>query len=110
VKVVSAIMGPHAFVPVQQALRTYGVLCLTVSEVLGQDGRCHREVYRGQGFVVDLQPHVRLDIVAPDDDAADLVRIIVRVAAGQAADGQVWVSPVHAIVRVRTGQRGIDAL
>jgi nitrogen regulatory protein P-II 1 len=110
VKVVSAIIGPHAFVPVQQALRRFGVLGLTVSQVLRQDGRCHREVYRGQGFAVDLQPYVRLDIVAQDDDAVDVVRILVRVTAGHAADGQVWVTPVDALVRVRTGQRGIDAL
>jgi nitrogen regulatory protein P-II 1 len=110
VKIVSAVVGPHAFVPLQRALRTFGVLGLTVSEVLRQDGRCDREVYRGQGFAVDLRPQVRLDIVAQDADAADVVRIIVRVVAGQFAEGQVWVTPVDAIVRVRTGQRGVDAL
>jgi nitrogen regulatory protein P-II 1 len=108
-KLVSAVITPHRFAPVQQALRTFGVQGLTVSEVLEQEtGR--PEVYRGRRFLVDLQPHVRLDIVAHDSDAADLVHIIVRVAGGPENGGRVWTTPVESLVRVRTGHRGIDAL
>jgi nitrogen regulatory protein P-II 1 len=57
-----------------------------------------------------MSPRVRLDIVAHDEDAADLVRIILRVTAGEAGDGRVWVTPVESIVGVGTGERGVDAL
>ena len=109
-KLVSAVIVPHRFAAVQEALRRFGVHGLTVSEVLEQDGCPHGEFYRGQRFTVDLSPHVRLDIVAHDNDSADLVRIIWRVGAGQAGEGRVWVTPVESMVRVRTGQRGVDAL
>ena len=107
---VSAVIAPHRFAAVQQALRTFGVLGLTVSDVLERDGCQHPEVYRGRRFQADLRPHVRLDIVSHESDADDLVRIIVRVAGGPRNSGRVWVTPVEALVRVRTGHRGIDAL
>ena len=109
-KLVSAVILPRRLAAVHDALRTFGVLGLTVSEVLEQGRRPHQQVYRGQGFRVDLDPHIRLDIVAHDSDAADLVRIIVRVAGSHAGDGWAWVTPVDSMVRVRTGQRGVDAL
>jgi nitrogen regulatory protein P-II 1 len=109
-KLVSAVIVPWRFAAVQTALRTFGVMGLTVSEVLEQDGCRHGELYRGQRITVDLSPHVRLDIVAHDSDAADLVRIIRRVAGSYAGDGRVWVTAVESMVRVRTGQRGVDAL
>jgi nitrogen regulatory protein P-II 1 len=105
VKLVSAVIVPHRFAAIQEALRRFGVFGLTVSEVFEQAGCPHSELYRGQRFTVDLSPCVRLDIVAHDGDAADLVRIIVRVAGGR-----VWVTPVDSMVRVRTGHRGVDAL
>jgi len=105
VKLVSAVIVPHRFAAVQEALRRFGVVGLTVSEAFQQAGCPHRELYRGRRFTVDLSPCVRLDIVAHDEDATDLVRIILRVA-----DGHVWVTPVVSMVRVRTGQRGVDAL
>jgi nitrogen regulatory protein P-II 1 len=109
-KLVSAVIVPRRFAAVQEALRTFGVLGLTVSEVLEQDGHRHGEVYRGRHFTVGLSPHVRLDILAHDSDAGDLVRIIRRVAAAQGGDGRVWVSAIECVVRVRTGHRGVDAL
>ena len=104
-KLVSAVVVPHRFAAVQEALRRFGVVGLTVSAVFEQAGCPHSELYRGRRFTVDLSPCVRLDIVAHDGDAADLVRIILRVA-----DGHVWVTPVVSMVRVRTGHRGVDAL
>ena len=109
-KLVSAIILPRRLAAVQDALRTFGVLGLTMSEVLEQGGPPHREVYRGQCFQVDAAPHVRLDIVAHDSAADALVRIIVRVAGTHAGDGWAWITPVDSMVRVRTGQRGVDAL
>jgi len=109
-KLVSAVIVPHRFAAVQEALRRFGVHGLTASEVLEHDGCPHSEFYRGQRFTVDLSPHVRLDIVAHDSDTADLVHIILRVAGSHAGDGRVWVTPVESLVRVRTGHRGVDAL
>jgi nitrogen regulatory protein P-II 1 len=109
-KLVSAVIRPHRFPAVKEALRTFGVRGATASEVFEQDGCQYGRLYRGQRFTLDMSPQVRLDIVAHDEDAGDLVRIILRVAAGQAGDGRVWVTPVESTVRVRTGQRGVDAL
>jgi nitrogen regulatory protein P-II 1 len=85
---------------------------LTVAEVNGygrQKG--HTEVYRGAEYTVDFVPKVRLDVVVADDDAADVVDVIVKSAAtGQIGDGKVWTTPVEDLVRVRTGERGPDAL
>nr|WP_239028836.1 P-II family nitrogen regulator [Pseudonocardia acidicola] len=108
---VSAVIAPERFAAVREALRTFADLGLTVTEVFERDrsGR-HEEVYRGRHVQVDVSPGVRMEIVAPDGDAADLVHIIARVAAGQPGDGRVWVCPVEAMVRVRTGERGVDAL
>ena len=109
-KLVSAVVDPQRFAAIQEALRTFGVLGVTVSEVFEQDGIRRGQLYRGQRFTIDLSVHVRLDIVAQDSDAADLTRIILRVSAGQSGSGRVWVTPVESVVRVRTGQRGLDAL
>jgi nitrogen regulatory protein P-II 1 len=109
-KLVSAVIRPHRFPAVKEALRTFGVRGATASEVFEQDGCQYGRLYRGQRFTLDMSPQVRLDIIAHDEDASDLVRIILRVAAGQAGDGRVWVTPVESTVRVRTGQRGVDAL
>jgi nitrogen regulatory protein P-II 1 len=109
-KLVSAVIRPHRFAAVREALRTFGALGATASEVFEHDGCEHGQLYRGQRFTLDMSPQVRLDILAHDEDAADLVRIILRVTAGEAGDGRVWVTPVESLVRVRTGQRGVDAL
>jgi len=85
---------------------------LTVGEVSGygrQKG--HTEVYRGAEYQVDFVPKVRLDVVVADEDAADVVDVIVKAAStGQIGDGKVWATPVDQLVRVRTGERGPDAL
>ncbi len=108
-KLVSAVLRPQAYSAVQDALRTFGILGLTVTEVLDRSGRTHGEVYRGRRFQVDLCPHVQLDIVADDSDALDIARIVARVLDGRECHGRVWITPVEALIRVRTGQRGLDA-
>ncbi len=111
-KLVTAVIKPFKLDEVKEALETFGVHGLTVSEVIGygrQKG--HTEVYRGAEYTVDFVPKVRLEIVVADDDAADVVEVIVKAAVtGQIGDGKVWTTPVDDIVRVRTGERGPDAL
>ena len=111
-RLVTAIIKPFKLDDVKTALETFGVHGLTVSEVNGygrQKG--HTEVYRGAEYTVDFVPKVRLDVVVADDDAADVVDVIVKSAAtGEIGDGKVWTTPVDDLVRVRTGERGPDAL
>ena len=111
-RLVTAIIKPFKLEDVKSALETFGVHGLTVSEVNGygrQKG--HTEVYRGAEYTVDFVPKIRLDVVVADDDAGDVVDVIVKAAAtGQIGDGKVWTTPVDDLVRVRTGERGPDAL
>jgi nitrogen regulatory protein P-II 1 len=111
-RLVTAIIKPFKLDDVKSALETFGVHGLTVAEVNGygrQKG--HTEVYRGAEYTVDFVPKVRLDVVVGDDDAADVVEVIVKAAStGQIGDGKVWTTRVDELVRVRTGERGPDAL
>ena len=111
-KLVTAVIKPFKLDDVKSALESFGVHGLTVAEVSGygrQKG--HTEVYRGAEYTVDFVPKVRLDVFVADDDAADVVDVIVNAAAtGQIGDGKVWTTPVEELVRVRTGERGPDAL
>jgi nitrogen regulatory protein P-II 1 len=112
VKLVTAIIKPFKLEDVKSALEAYGVAGLTVSEVQGygrQKG--HTEVYRGAEYKVDFVPKIRVEVVVDDGDADGVVGVIVKAAnTGQIGDGKVWVTPVDAIVRVRTGEKGADAL
>lgn len=111
-KLITAIIKPFKLEDVKSALEGRGVQGLTVSEVSGfgrQKG--HTEVYRGAEYTVDLVPKVRIEIVAEDSAADGIVDAIVAAAqTGKIGDGKVWVSPVDSIVRVRTGERGAEAL
>jgi nitrogen regulatory protein P-II 1 len=97
---------------VKGALEQIGVLGMTVSEVQGygrQKG--HTEVYRGAEYSVDFVPKVRVEVVADDALADKVVDAVVEAArTGKIGDGKVWVTPVEAVVRVRTGERGSDAV
>ena len=111
-KLVTAVIKPFKLDDVKEALETFGVQGLTVGEVNGygrQKG--HTEVYRGAEYKVDFVPKVRLDVVVADDDAKDVVDVIVKAAStGQIGDGKVWTTAVEDLVRVRTGERGPDAI
>ena len=111
-KLVTAIVKPFKLDDVKSALETLGVLGLTVSEIRGygrQKG--HTEVYRGAEYTVDLVPKVRLEILVDDLDAEKVVDTVVEAArTGKIGDGKVWVTSVESVVRVRTGERGADAL
>jgi nitrogen regulatory protein P-II 1 len=111
-KLVTAIIKPFMLEDVKGALEQVGVLGMTVSEVQGygrQKG--HTEVYRGAEYSVDFVPKVRVEVVVDDSAVDKVVDVIVQAArTGKIGDGKVWVSPVEAVVRVRTGERGTDAL
>ncbi|HQZ85341.1 MAG: nitrogen regulatory protein 1 [Actinomycetota bacterium] len=111
-KLVTGVIKPFKLDDVKEALQTFGISGLTVSEVSGygrQGG--HTEVYRGAEYTVDLIPKLRIEVVVDDEDAADVVNLIVKSAAtGKIGDGKVWTVPVDELVRVRTGERGSAAL
>ena len=111
-KLVTAIVKPFVLEDVKIALEQVGVLGMTVSEVQGygrQKG--HTEVYRGAEYSVDFVPKVRVEVVVDDNLADKVVDAVVDAArTGKIGDGKVWVTPVDAVVRVRTGERGADAL
>ena len=111
-KLVTAVIKPHKWEDVREALETFGVAGMTVSEVSGygrQKG--HTEVYRGAEYDIALVPKIRLEIVVEDADTDDVVEIIVKTAqTGRIGDGKVWVQAVESVVRVRTGDRDDAAL
>ncbi|MEV0680449.1 P-II family nitrogen regulator [Actinosynnema sp. NPDC050436] len=111
-KLVTAIIKPFMLDEVKTALERLGVLGMTVGEVQGHGRqKGHTEVYRGAEYAVDFVPKLRVEVLV-DDTAADRVLDAVVDAArtGKIGDGKVWVTPVEAVVRVRTGERGTDAL
>jgi len=108
-KLVTAIVKPFTLDDVKAALEQLGLLGMTVSEVRGygrQKG--HTEVYRGAEYFV---AKLRVEVLVEDDAADRTVDTIVSAArTGRIGDGKVWVTPVDTVVRVRTGERGVDAL
>ena len=111
-KLVTAIIKPHMLDEVKGALESFGVEGMTVSEASGFGRqRGHTEVYRGAEYTVDLVPKVRLEVLVGDDDASDIIDVLVKSArTGRIGDGKVWSVPVDDVVRVRTGERGAEAL
>jgi nitrogen regulatory protein P-II 1 len=111
-KLVTAIIKPFKLEDVKSALEAYGIQGLTLSEASGYGRqRGHTEVYRGAEYTVDMVPKVRIEILVEDDDASAVVDVITKSAqTGRIGDGKVWTIPVEDVVRVRTGERGPDAL
>ncbi|KJY33138.1 MULTISPECIES: P-II family nitrogen regulator [unclassified Streptomyces] len=111
-KLITAVIKPHRLDEVKAALQSFGVHGLTVSEASGYGRqRGHTEVYRGAEYTVDLVPKVRVEVLAEDEDAEQLIDVLVEAArTGKIGDGKVWTIPVDTAVRVRTGERGPDAL
>ncbi|WP_139981948.1 P-II family nitrogen regulator [Nocardioides litoris] len=111
-KLVTAVIKPHKWEDVRQALEAAGVTGMTVSEVSGygrQKG--HTEVYRGAEYDISLVPKIRVEIAVDDADVAEVVDAIERGArTGRIGDGKVWVTPLESVVRVRTGDRDADAV
>ncbi len=111
-RLITAIIKPFKLDDVKSGLESFGVHGLTVSEASGygrQKG--HTEVYRGAEYTVDLVPKVRVEVLVEDADVDDVMDVIVKAAAsGRIGDGKVWSTPVDTVIRVRTGERGPDAL
>jgi nitrogen regulatory protein P-II 1 len=111
-KKVEAIIKPFKLDEVKEALSGVGVQGLTVSEVKGfgrQKG--HTELYRGAEYVVDFLPKVKLEIIVSDELVSQVVSTIESSArTGRIGDGKIFVSPVEEVVRIRTGERGSNAI
>ena len=111
-KLVTAIVKPFTLEDIKAALERIGVLGMTVSEVQGfgrQKG--HTEIYRGAEYSVDFVPKIRVEVVVDEAQVDKTVDAVVEAArTGKIGDGKVWVTPVEAVIRVRTGERGLDAL
>lgn len=107
-KLITAVIKPYRLDEVKEALQSFGVQGLTVTEASGYGRqRGHTEVYRGAEYTVDLVPKVRIEVLVDDADAAELMDIVVKAArTGKIGDGKVWSVPVEEAVRVRTGERG----
>jgi nitrogen regulatory protein P-II 1 len=112
VKKVEAIIKPFKLDEVKQALSEIGVAGLTATEVKGfgrQKG--HTELYRGAEYVVDFLPKVKVEVVVSDALVTKVVEVIERAAkTGRIGDGKIFVVPVEEVIRIRTGERGEDAL
>ena len=111
-KLITAIIKPFKLDDVKSALEAFGIQGMTVSEASGYGRqRGHTEVYRGAEYTVDLVPKVRLEVLVEDDDADSVIDVVVKAAqTGRIGDGKVWSVPVDVVARVRTGERGPDAL
>ena len=111
-KLVVAVLKPFKLDDVKEALKNIGVQGMTLTEAQGFGRqRGHTEVYRGAEYEVDFVPKLRVEVLVDDGQADDVVDAIVAAAAtGKIGDGKVWVIPVENIVRVRTGERGSEAL
>jgi nitrogen regulatory protein P-II 1 len=112
VKLVVAVLKPFKLDDVKEVLKNIGVQGMTLTEAQGFGRqRGHTEVYRGAEYEVDFVPKIRIEVAVDDAQVDEVVDAIVRSAAtGKIGDGKVWVVPLETIVRVRTGERGTDAL
>jgi nitrogen regulatory protein P-II 1 len=111
-KKIECVIRPIKIDEVKEALESIGIVGMTVTDVRGygkQRGRT--EKYRGNTYVVNLLPKVKLEIVVPDDRAEEVVEIVLEAAqTGEIGDGKIFVATVEEAVRIRTGERGEEAL
>jgi nitrogen regulatory protein P-II 1 len=111
-KKVEAIIKPFKLDEVKEALNEIGIQGITVSEVKGfgrQKG--HTELYRGAEYVVDFIPKIKMEIIVSDDIVAKVLETIEQAAkTGRIGDGKIFVTPIDEVIRIRTGERGEDAL
>src|SRR3954452_20624918 len=111
-KKIEAIVRPHRLDEVKDGLKQAGVTGMTVVEVKGF-GRTggKTEVYRGSAYVVDFVPKMRIDVVVKDSMVSEAVQAIMGAAkTGKIGDGKIFVTPIDEAVRIRTGERGDEAL
>ncbi len=111
-KKIEAVIKPFKLDDVKDALHEIGVSGITVTEVKGfgrQKG--HTELYRGAEYVVDFLPKVKVDVVVEDVQVENVIEAITQAArTGRIGDGKIFVIPIDEAVRIRTGDRGVDAV
>lgn len=111
-KLLTAIVRPHAVENVRDALRPLGRFGMTVSEAHGYgQQKGHTEVYRGSSYQVDFVPKMRVEVLLDDEHADTALNTVVdSLRTGQIGDGKVWLTTVDKVVRVRTGEHDSEAL
>jgi len=111
-RLITALVKPFKLDEIRDALRKLDLPGMTITEARGHGRqRGQTEVYRGAEYRIDFVPKVRIEVLADDADVEDVAATIVAAArTGSIGDGKVWVTPVDTIIRVRTGERGADAL
>jgi len=111
-KKIEAIIKPFKLEEVKEALTTMGVRGITVSEVKGfgrQKG--HTELYRGAEYVVDFLPKIKIEIILPDEQVDRAIEAITSSArTGRIGDGKIFIIPLDGAIRIRTGEKGEDAI
>ncbi|HEY2986509.1 MAG TPA: P-II family nitrogen regulator [Candidatus Binatia bacterium] len=111
-KHIEAIIKPFKLDEVKEALTKVGIQGMTITEVKGfgrQKG--HTELYRGAEYSVDFLPKVKIQILVPDDKASQVVDAVVKTArTGKIGDGKIFIVPVEEVIRIRTGEKGADAI
>ena len=111
-KFISAVIKPFKLEEVREALTELGISGMTVTEVKGfgrQKG--HTELYRGAEYVVDFLPKVKVEVVLADENAEAVIEAIRNAAqTGRIGDGKIFVSNVEEVIRIRTGETGVDAI
>jgi nitrogen regulatory protein P-II 1 len=110
-KLITAVVTPVEFEAVKKALYIFGIAGLTITEVFQRNLTGGRDqIYRGQRFHTDLVPHVRVDLITTDRDTPDLIHIITKLTSSRGCAESIWITPVETLTRIRTGERGTDAL
>lgn len=111
-KLITAVIQPHALERVMDSLRQHGVQGLTITEVVGSGSQGgHTEVYRGAEYRIDTIPKIKLETLVDDLDEQRVIDWIVAAArSGNIGDGKVWSTDVGTVIRVRTGEVGVAAL
>jgi nitrogen regulatory protein P-II 1 len=109
---IEAIIKPFKLDEVKDALNDLGVKGMTISEVKGfgrQKG--HTEIYRGAEYVIDFLPKIKIEVVVEKEMVSKVVELIQKTArTGKIGDGKIFVLPVEEIIRIRTGERGKEAI
>ena len=109
-KLVTAVIRPAVFDTVKHALTVFDVRGMTVTEAYGSGGQPTVQVYRGQEWLLDLFPRIKIEVLVTDGEVEDVAHVISRAAStGRPGDGVLWVTEVLLALRIRTGERGADA-
>ena len=111
-KLVTAVIKPHKWEEVREALAGAGVAGMTVTEASGYgQQKGHTEVYRGAEYRVDFVPKVKVEVLCDDEQVTGVVDAVAKAArTGKIGDGKIWVVDVERLIRIRTGEEGADAI